>query len=153
MCNQCSQRYKSYLPCKGVYHSTGRGRNNGSFLNLDLQENGTVTVDIHSSVTTFSLYVSGINSIEFLNTYIQVNTLYLHGIHGSVHLPYNFIQHFPSVRSLRMSLARFERFPFLNSISLTKFFFNSFLLPNNIATIQPSNLNSSKLILLRICSI
>ena len=104
-----------------------------------LQENGTITLDIAENIgTTFSLYVFGINAIDFIKTHTHFEYLYIYG-YGSLYCPYDFLKYFPTVRTLRLYYMRFDRFPIFNSTSLTELYLDYLTLPN-VATIQPSML-------------
>ena len=103
---------------------------------VDLQENGTVTLDIAENIFRFRLYVSGINSIDFIKTHTHLEYL---RISGSVYCPYDFLNYFPNLRTLRLYYIRFDRFPLFNSTSLTYLYLYYLTLPN-IVTIQPSML-------------
>ena len=104
--------------------------------NVDLQENGTITLDIADNITEFRLYVSGINSIDFIKTHTRLEYL---TISGSFFCPYDLLNYFPNLRTLRLFFFRFDRFPLFNSTSLTELYLYDLTLPN-IVTIQPSML-------------
>ena len=88
------------------------------------------------TITIFSLSVSGINSIDFIKTHTDLETLY---ISGSLFCPYDLLNYFPNLRTLLLYYVRFDRFPLFNSTSLTRLYLDYLTLPN-IATIQPSML-------------
>ena len=106
--------------------------------NVYLQENGTITLDIAEDITEFSLYVPGINSIDFIKTHTLLDYLYIHGF-GSLYSPYDLINYFPNLRNLRLYSVRFDRFPLFNSTSLIQLNLTYLTIPN-IVTIQPSML-------------
>ena len=110
---------------------------------LYLQENGTVTLDIAENITTFSLFVPGINlilSIDLINTNTHLDVLYIYGYgSGSLYCPYDILNYFPNLRILILSYIRFDRFPLFNSTGLAKLYLHYLTLPN-VATIQPSML-------------
>ena len=101
-----------------------------------LQENGNITLDIAENITRLRLFVSGINSIDLIKTHTHIDYL---TIYGSVYCPYDFLNYFPAVRTLRLNYVRFDRFPLFNSTSLTGLQIFHLTLPN-IVTIQLSML-------------
>ena len=101
-----------------------------------LQENGTITLDIAENITDFSLYIPGINSIDFIKTHTHL--VYL-GISGSLYCPYDILKYFPTVRTLALYSVRFDRFPLFDSTSLIQLNLVYLKLPT-IVTIQPSML-------------
>ena len=103
-----------------------------------LQENGNITLDIAENIYAFRLYVSGINSIDFIKTHTRLDYLRIYGF-GSLYCPYDFLKYFPTVRSLTLYYIGFDRFPLFNSTSLTFIHLRYLTLPN-IVTIQPSML-------------
>ena len=102
-----------------------------------LQENGNITLDIAENITEFSLYVSGINSIDFIKTHTDLEYLRFSG--SGLYCPYDFLKYFPNLRTLELVSVRFDRFPIFNSTSLTELYLYYLTLPN-IVTIQPSML-------------
>ena len=105
--------------------------------NVYLQENGTFTLDIAENIADFSLGVSGISSIDFINTRTDLDFLDLHG--SSLYCPYDVLNYFPNLRTLRLFHVTFGRFPLFNSTSLTELFLIYLTLPN-VVIIQPSML-------------
>ena len=103
-----------------------------------LEENGTITLDIAETITTFTLYVSGINSIDFINTHTHLDYRFISGT-GSLYCPYDFLNNLPNLRTLILFYIRFDSFPVFNSTSLTTLYLRSLTLPN-VATILPSML-------------
>ena len=106
------------------------------FFSVYLQENGTITLDIAENITTFTLRIYGINSIDFIKTHTHLDFL---RIYGSGYCPYDFLNYFPNLRYLRLFYYRFDRFPLFNSTSLIQLYVYDLKLPN-IVTIQPSML-------------
>ena len=106
--------------------------------NVYLQENGNITLDIDETITTLSLSLLGINSIDFIKTHTDLETLDIYA-YGSIYCPYNFLKYFPNLRILALHSVRFHRIPIFNSTSLTRLYIYFLKLPN-IVTIQPSML-------------
>ena len=106
--------------------------------NVHLQENGNITLDIAENIATFSLYIFGINSIDFIKTHTDLDYLLIYGF-GSLFCPYDFIKYFPTVRTIALYYVRFDRFPLFNSTSLIQLNLVYLTLPN-VVTIQPSML-------------
>ena len=105
--------------------------------NVYLQENGTITLDIAEDITKFRLYVSGINSIDFIKTHTHLDYLCFSG--SGLYCPYDFLKYFPNLKTLDLYYIRLDRFPVFNSTGLTELNLYSLTLPN-IVTIQPSML-------------
>ena len=110
-------------------------------LNVYLQENGTITLDIAENINFVILYVSGINSIDFIKTHTHLEFLSIYGFRGydSLLCPYDLLKYIPNVRILELQIVRLDRFPLFNSTSITKLRLISLTVPN-VATIQPSML-------------
>ena len=105
------------------------------------ENNETITLDIAEDITIFYLYVyDNTISIEFSKTQIDIRTLILFAENPAfIYYPYDFLNYFPSVTLLDIHNAVFDRFPYLNSTSLTRLYLNLLTLPN-IVTILPSML-------------
>ena len=99
-----------------------------------LQENGNITLDIAENITRFILYISGINSIDFIKTHTHLEYLV---ISGNLYCPYDLLNYFPNLRTLALYSVRFDRFPLFDSTSLIQLNLVRLTLPN-IVTIQPS---------------
>ena len=102
-----------------------------------LQQNGAMTLDIAETITKFRLYVSGINFIDFIKTHTHLEYLRFSG--SGNNCPYDFLNYFPTVRTLELYYIILDRYPIFNSTSLTELYLYFLTLPN-IATIQPSML-------------
>ena len=102
---------------------------------LHLQKNGNIPLDIAENITTFSLYVSGINSIDFIKTHSHLDYLLISG--SGLYCPYDLLNYFPNLRTLRLYSVRLDSFPIFNSTSLTGLYLYYLTLPN-IVTIQHS---------------
>ena len=105
---------------------------------VHLQKNGIITLDIAKNITDFSLYIYGINSIDFIKTHTHFEYLLIYGS-GSLYSPYDFLNYFPNLRILSLHYIRFDSFPLFNSTSLIHLNLIYPTLPN-IVTIQPSML-------------
>ena len=114
---------------------------NAITFNVYLTENNeTITLDIAEGITRFLLYVYNTISIEFNKTQIDIRSLRLSAYNPAViYCPYDFLNYFPSVTYLYILNAVFDRFPYLNSTSLTHLKLYYLTLPN-VVTIQPSML-------------
>ena len=104
---------------------------------VNLQENGTIILEIAEDITIFSFIVYGINSVDFISTHAQLQQLSLNG-GNPLYCPYDFLKYFPSLTFLTMFNVGFDRIHF-NSTSLTRLNLNYLTLPN-VVTIQPSML-------------
>ena len=131
----------SYLieKCSSEVAETGRTFN--TFIVYLTENNETITLDIAESITSFYLYVHGNTiSIEFNKTQIDIRYLWLHASYPAVvYFPYDFLNYFPSVTYLDIRNTVFDRFPYLNSTSLTGLYLYYLALPN-VVTILPSML-------------
>ena len=125
----------SYLIKECSIELAQTGETNIQF-DVDLQENGTITLDIAENITEFRLDTPGINSIDFIKTHTHLEYL---TISGSLYCPYDFIKYFPTVTTLDLYYVGFDRFPIFDSTSLTYLNLRYLTLPN-VATIQPSML-------------
>ena len=124
--NQCTLE----LAQMGIFDTT---------FDVNLQENlGTITLDIAENITLFNFRVSGINSVNFINTHRQIGRLYLYGS-DRINYPFDFLNYFPSLTYLLVRNAGFDRFPYFNTTGITNLNLYSLILPN-IVTIQPSML-------------
>ena len=102
--------------------------------------NETITLDIAEGITSFYLYVYNTISIEFNKTQIGIRFLRLYASYPAViYCPYDFLYYLPKVIIFTIHNAVFDRFPYLNSTSLTALDFSRITLPN-VVTILPSML-------------
>ena len=131
----------SYLieKCKSELAQTGI--TDTRFYVYSTDNNQTFTLDIADGMTTFYLYVhNNTISIEFSRTHINILSLILDAYNPAViYSPYDFLNYFPSVTYLHLHYPVFNRFPYLNSTSLTRLYLNYLTLPN-VVTILPSML-------------
>ena len=107
--------------------------------NVYLTENNeTITLDIAEGITSFRLHSEDTISIEFNETPISIQSLTLTAYNPDViYCPYDLLNYFPNVTSLVLQNAVFDRFPYLNSTSLTDLNLFPLTLPN-VVTILPS---------------
>ena len=110
------------------------------------QKNGrTITLDI--ATNTRKKYISGINSINFINTQTQIEILYLQGFELR-YFSCDLLDHYPRITYLEIHFVAFDRFPYFNHTSLTQLNMYYLTLPNRV-TIKPSVLILPNLISLQ----